>query len=266
MADLRVLSYLPNPRLAKATIAARLNGVDVEVRGAAPRELKDWLWDFDAHPLDESERANPATLRSARKGFSGGIHKTDAFLAAHPFGTVPAAFSGDGTVGVFESNSILRAVGRLGNDKLALYGRDPWAATRIDSFLDASLTFAIESQRYLFAFGDPPSLADRRASMSAAFETYFGGIDAALAGDDCIVGAALTLADIAFACETVLFALERHEAEVLAQAGVVPLFDAAVARRWPRAHTHFHALLEHPAFAPDLEPYYLDMTLAKLFA
>ena len=39
MADLRIFSYLPNPRIWKATIAARLNGVDLEVRGAKPSEL-----------------------------------------------------------------------------------------------------------------------------------------------------------------------------------------------------------------------------------
>ena len=33
MSDLRIFSYLPNPRVSKATIAARLTGVDVEVRG-----------------------------------------------------------------------------------------------------------------------------------------------------------------------------------------------------------------------------------------
>ncbi len=34
------------------------------------------------------------------------------FLIAHPFGSVPAAFSPDGAVGIFESNSIMRAVAR----------------------------------------------------------------------------------------------------------------------------------------------------------
>src|SRR4029079_10203965 len=57
MADLRIFSYLPNPRIWKATIAARLCRVEVEVRGAKPAELKDWLWDFDAHPLTEADRS-----------------------------------------------------------------------------------------------------------------------------------------------------------------------------------------------------------------
>ena len=51
MSQLRIFSYLPNPRIWKATIAARLCGVDVEVRGAAPVELQSWLRDFDARPL-----------------------------------------------------------------------------------------------------------------------------------------------------------------------------------------------------------------------
>ena len=44
--------------------------------------------------------------------------KTDAFLQQHPFGTVPAAFFGDQRIGVFESNSILRATVRA--------AKDPW--------------------------------------------------------------------------------------------------------------------------------------------
>ena len=120
MADLRIFSYLPNPRIMKATIAARLCGVDVEVRGAKPGELKDWLWDFDARPLTEVDKKQLPKPSAGRVGFKGGtLAKTDAFLAAHPFATVPAAFSPDGTVGIFESNSIMRTVARLGVKRLA---------------------------------------------------------------------------------------------------------------------------------------------------
>jgi hypothetical protein len=41
MTQLRIFSYLPNPRIWKATIAARICGVDGEVRGSLPRELQD---------------------------------------------------------------------------------------------------------------------------------------------------------------------------------------------------------------------------------
>lgn len=48
MADIRIFSYLPNPRIWKATIAGRLCGVDIELRGTTPEGLQDWLWDFEA--------------------------------------------------------------------------------------------------------------------------------------------------------------------------------------------------------------------------
>ena len=112
MVDLRIFSYLPNPRVWKATIAARFNGVDVEVRGASGKQLRDWLWDYDARPLAEGERQSLAGLaRTGRVGLTGAqLFKTDAFLAAQPFGNVPAAFGADGQIGIFESNSIMRAV------------------------------------------------------------------------------------------------------------------------------------------------------------
>jgi hypothetical protein len=39
MRQLHVFSYLPNPRIRKATIASRLAGVNIEVRGGSPKEL-----------------------------------------------------------------------------------------------------------------------------------------------------------------------------------------------------------------------------------
>jgi hypothetical protein len=121
---LRIFSYLPNPRVWKSLIAAEYCGVEIEVVGAKPAELGRWLWDFDARPMEEHER-NPHSphARLSRRGFSGTIYKTEAFLHAHPFGTVPAAFADQGQVGIFESNSILRAVAREGREVAPLYGR-----------------------------------------------------------------------------------------------------------------------------------------------
>ena len=51
MADVRIFSYLLNPRMWNAVIAARIGGVDLEVRGAAGAELVDWLWDFEVRLL-----------------------------------------------------------------------------------------------------------------------------------------------------------------------------------------------------------------------
>ena len=119
MSQLRIFSYLPNPRIWKATIVARLCGVDLELRGASPKELQSWLWDFDARPLPAEGKTEAREIRG-HAGLQGELHKTAAFLEAHPFGTVPAAFNPDGNVGIFESNSIMRAVARLGDAKLGL--------------------------------------------------------------------------------------------------------------------------------------------------
>ena len=152
MTALRIFSYLPNPRIMKATIAARLCGIDLEIRGDKPKNLVDWLWDFEAHKLSENDRKRVDVIaKPSHTGFNKTLHKTENFLRAHPFGTVPAAFSPSGETGIFESNSILRAVARAGKEKCNLYGEDPYESSRIDSFLDVSLIFARQSQVYLLA-------------------------------------------------------------------------------------------------------------------
>jgi hypothetical protein len=74
MSQLRIFSYLPNPRIWKATIAARLAAVEVEVRGSSPKELQSWLWDFDARPLLPSEQAVSREVRG-QVGFKGTLHR-----------------------------------------------------------------------------------------------------------------------------------------------------------------------------------------------
>ena len=122
MTKLRIVSYLPNPRVWKATIAARFCGVELEIRGAPAGELKGWLWDYDARPLAEGE-ADASIARTGRTGLTGAqLFKTDAFLEAQPFGNVPAAFAPDGKTGIFESNSIMRAVALSGNRAIRFTG------------------------------------------------------------------------------------------------------------------------------------------------
>jgi elongation factor 1-gamma len=191
------------------------------------------------------------------------LHKTDAFLAAHPFGTVPAAFSPDGEVGIFESNSILRAVARLGGEKSELYGGgDPYLASRIDSFLDASLVFARDVQLYLLKLASGKVKAPTHERARAARDSYLDGIEQALAPDRAFVtDDSLTLADICFATELALFSAERVHRKVLGEASLEPLFADSLYSSFPRALAHFAHLCAHPAFAPDLAPY-----LAKLGA
>src|SRR5215472_18095216 len=179
VSQLRIFSYLPNPRIWKATIAARLCGVEVEVIGASPKELQSWLWDFEARPLTDDELAR-AGGTAGKVGFTGPLHKTKAFMEAHPFGTVPAAFSPDGKIGIFESNSIMRAVARLGERRFPLYGRDAYEASRVDSFLDASLVFARDAQTYLLALGGGSLSAESQSRARDALTTYLGGISRAL--------------------------------------------------------------------------------------
>jgi glutathione S-transferase len=259
MSQLRIFSYLPNPRIWKATIAARLSGVEVEVRGSSPRELQAWLWDFDARPLPPSEQVPSQEMRG-QVGFKGTLHKTSGFMEAHPFGTVPAAFSPDGRVGIFESNSIMRAVARLGESRFPLYGRDAYEASRIDSFLDASLVFARDSQIYLLALGSETLTADIHSRARDGFRVYLAGINQALAPSrDFIVGNNITLADICFVAELSLFYNEKTRTRELKKRGLEPILNATIDAEFQKAMTHFAKLSEHPAFAPDVQPY-----LAKL--
>ena len=257
MSDLRIFSYLPNPRIWKATIAARLCGIELEVRGTSPKELASWLWDFDARPLSDNELTVSPDAQVGKVGFQGTrLHKTSAFLAAHPFGAVPAAFSPDGKTGIFESNSIMRAVARLGESKLPLYGRDAYEASRIDSFLDASLVFARDTQIYLLALMNGTVSPEIHARARDGFAVYAAGINQALSPDrKFLIGDNLTIADIGFVAELSLFLNERIRASELKKHGFEPVLHAQVDAEFPRAFAHFARLRRHPAFAPDVEPY-----------
>jgi glutathione S-transferase len=255
MSQLRIFSYLPNPRVWKATIVARLCGVQLELRGASPKELQAWLWDFDARPLSADDKPEADEVHS-HAGFQGKLRKTSAFLDRHPFGTVPAAFSPDGKVGIFESNSIMRAVARIGDATLGLYGSDPYETSRIDSFLDASLVFARDSQIYLLALGNSSLSEEIYHRTRNAFAVYMAAINAALsAGHGFIAGARLTLADVSFVAELALFHNEMPRARDLKARGLEPILSGNVDERFPEAMGHFATLSKHPAFAPDVVPY-----------
>src|SRR6266852_23574 len=239
MSDLRIFSYLPNPRIWKATIAARLSGVDVEVRGSSPKELQSWLWDFDARPLSEHEQATSADTTAGKVGFTAKLHKSGAFLEAHPFGTVPAAFSPDGKTGIFESNSIMRAVARLGERRFPLYGRDAYEASRIDSFLDASLVFARDAQIYLLSLMSGTVTTETQARARDGFAVYAAGINQALSPDrEFLVGDSITIADICFVAELSLFFNEKKSAGELKKKDLKPILHARVDAEFPCAFAH----------------------------
>lgn len=256
-AALRIFSYLPNPRIFKATVAARLTGIELEVRGAAPTELATWLWDFDAKPLDEAGQAQYASaVRASRTGFTTPLFKTDAFLAAHPFGTVPAAFSPDGTTGISESNSILRAVARLGRDRCDLYGPDAYMQSRVDGFLDATLLFGREIQVYVLGLRAGRVSVESRRSMSDAFHAFFAGVQTALKDTKAyLAGPNLTIADIAFMGEMALLFTEVRHRALLEQNGFQEVTASAGRAEFPQAFAFIDALAAHQAFAPDFGPF-----------
>ena len=250
---LRIFSYLPNPRVWKSLIAADLCAVEVEVVGDKPRNLGAWLWDYDARPLPDDERTDDSPhARTGRRGFSGTLYKTDAFLRAHPFGTVPAAFGPDGSVGVFESNSILRAVARAGAHNRQLYGRDGYEASRIDSFLDANLVFAREAQVYLLGIDTPDAATHGR--MAAAYEFYLAGTESALGRSDYIAGDMLSIADISFVCDLAQFLREVYFEETLTSVGLDPVSRGGPAE-YPRAYAHMLRLSATDAFAGHMGSY-----------
>lgn len=252
---LRIFSYKPNPRIFKANIVARLCDLEIDVRGSSVKNLAEWLWDFNARPLTPIElKEESGDLRQSRIGFKGTLHKTQDFLKAHPFGTVPAAFSPDGSVGIFESNSIMRAVARIGKKPTGLYGTDPYTTSRIDSFLDVSLIFANQTQKYLMAvFGEMTRAIWDESEK--AYVTYLSGIEDALKTSPFINGTELTLADICFVCELCLCMMERKSQSKLEKQGFQCILDDEREKEYPHVFAHFHKLVRAPTFEPDCGPY-----------
>ena len=81
---------------------------------------------------------------------------------------------------------------------------------------------------------------------------YMSAIDSALTSDAAfLVSDQVTLADICFACEYVMFSREAKRGEILSGIGVQPItFETAA--RFPRAIGYFEQLCQHKAFSPDL--------------
>lgn len=255
MADLRIISYLPNPRIWKATIAGRLCDVDIdfEVRGGASTEIQDWLWDFDVRPLtDDDRQADQNPESTGRRGFKGKLYKTEAFLDTIPFGTIPAAFCPDGKIGIFESNSIMRAVASLGKERGrgGLSGRNAYEAARIDGFLDVSLLFAKDSQTYLLSLRGETLTTEIHQQAAEAFDVYLRGIERTLlSGAEFIASDQLSLAELA------LFMRETTYRDQLQALDVEPVLCDRIHSIYPKAMAHFEGLCGHEAFKPDVEPY-----------
>ena len=249
---LKVFSYLPNPRVWKSVIAANIGGVEIEVVGDKPENLSSWLWDYDARELLEEEKTEDSPhLRKGKRGFGGALYKTEEFLESHPFGTVPAAFSPDGEIGIFESNSILRSIARS-SKHTTLYGKSDFEASRIDSYLDANLVFAREAQVYLLEIEHLTKEGYNR--MTSAYEFYLSGIESSLSRIKFIASDYLTIADISYVCDFAQFLREGHYQEVINQKGF-DLISTNLAKDYPLALKHLLDLSELEEFSKVMGTY-----------
>ena len=242
---IKIFSYLPNPRVWKSLIAANLCGAEVEVVGDEPKNLPNWLWDYDARELTEDDRANSALIRKGRRGFTNDLYKTDEFLLAHPFGTVPAAFDTETRVGIFESNSIMRAVARLGKPNNLYGGDNDVLASRIDSFLDASLVFSREHQVYILGVQKMNKVLHNR--MKSSYEFFLDGIERALEIDTFIVGNQISLADISFFSDTGYFLKEANYRDILKKQGF-NLISSDFKEKYPLIVNHLNRLAKEDEF------------------
>ena len=255
---LRIFCYLPTPRIWKSTITARFLDINIELRGTKPTEVKDWLWDFDARPLTEEDKTRLADKTTAGKtGFSIKLYKTDAFLATQPYGTIPAAFSPDGKIGIFESNSIMRLVARLKTKNNTLYGSTPYESSRIDGFLDASLIFARSSQKYLLSINNNSVNKTIRNEAKEAYISYMTGIENALRENKkngYITSKNITLADICFFCEFSLFYREIIPLNN-PKNGINSIINEIGPKPFSLSIQHFKKLRKHAYFKIDAKKY-----------
>ena len=243
---IKIFSYLPNPRVWKSQIAANLCGANIEVVGDQPKNLPNWLWDYDARELTEDDKANSALIRKGRRGFTNDLYKTDEFLLANPFGTVPAAFDLETKGGIFESNSIMRAVARSGKPNNLYGGEDHVLASRIDSFLDVNLVFSREHQVYILSIENMNEVLYNR--MKSAYEFYLDGIESALKLNKFIVGDFISLADISFVCDVGYFLKEANQKDVLDAQGF-DLISCKFKNEYPQCADHLIELSNQEEFS-----------------
>jgi len=257
---LKIFSYLPNPRVWKAEIAAKIAGIPVEIIGDKPAEIPNWLWDTKPKKLsDEDKKKLKKFERIGKRGFSSALYKTDDFIKLIPFGTVPAAFSPDGKIGIFESNSILRAIARQ-DDTNNLYGKDSFEASRVDSFLDSGLVFSREHQEYLFGLEDMNDALYQR--MKSAYEFFLNGIEESLKHTKYIGFNHLTIVDISFFCDFSQFLREGHYVDDLKEKGFA-LVSENFDTEYPKTYSHLIKLSKIDEFSIVIGTY-LDWYKRKL--
>jgi len=257
---LKIFSYLPNPRVWKAEIAAKIAGIPIEIIGDKPTEIPNWLWDTKPKKISDTDKKKFKKFkRIGKRGFTSVLYKTDNFIKLIPFGTVPAAFSPDGKTGIFESNSILRAIARQ-DDHYDLYGKDSFDASRVDSFLDSGLVFSREHQEYLFGLKNMNEALYQR--MKSAYEFFLNGIEESLKHSKFIGFDYLTIVDISFFCDFSQFLREGHYEDDLNEKGF-DLISEKFIFDYPETYDHLLKLSQIEEFS-SVSGTYLDWYKKKL--
>lgn len=166
MAAHTIYSYPSNPRVFKAQIAARINGVQIEV-----------------HEID----------------LKAGQHKTPEFLKKNPLGKVPTLETPEGPI--FESNAIARYAARLNGDAHHLYGRSVYQAGLVDQWIDFSVNeIDLPAAAWLYPiFGIIPENPDATKAAKGDIRKALKILDDFLLNHQFLVGERFSLADIVVA-------------------------------------------------------------------
>jgi len=176
----------------KATIAARLCGVEIEIRGARSlRSIKELaMWTIDARPLSECRPEQcKGKPRAGRIGFQGRQSVQDrlAFLARtsvrHGSGGVQPGWRDRLYLRVQQASC--GRVARLGGKRSKLYGRNPYEASRIDSFISMPASSSRAIHRFIILALRGSGIRGRCpcAGHGKHFAIYAAGIDQALQAD-----------------------------------------------------------------------------------
>ncbi|OUU63719.1 MAG: hypothetical protein CBC22_00270 [Alphaproteobacteria bacterium TMED62] len=248
--QIRIFTYLPNPRIWKALVVADIQGVNIELRSDSPKNLKNWLWDFNAIPLSEKDKKlfDNSNIK-AQKGFKGNLIKTEKFLKLNPYGTVPVAFNMSGSIGIFESNSILRVIARLGK-KRKIYGKNAFDKSLIDSYLDACLVFATLTQNYTLALYSNKKISKQLIDMAEnAYSIFLNGIEKNLKENrkKYLVSNNLTIADICFFAELSQFLFYETKAMRYLRKEKESIFYKNK-KKYKLSYSFFCKLLAHKSF------------------
>lgn len=216
----------------KATITARLGGLDLEVRGFPLGDGKLYEWGLDLRRLEEHE------VPTARYTY---VKHPDFVRATGGYGTIPALLAADGSVGCCESNAIARAVARA--CPRPMLGATPWEHNQVDMFLDKCLVLERDVGPWIDValFGEEMGFAlsdEDIARYRGVLCKWLTAVDAHLAGRRFLVGDGLTVADVVLACQLLVpwCCLVDHE-------------DKA---SWPNLAAHVRALWSTPEIHHDL--------------